>query len=294
MKNKKVSFNFSFPKISINTSRLGTFKIPTLTNVRIPFPTNIYLSGSKLIIGSLSTVVLGFIAATFVFINTGNAEIVYPQPGQYIVPSKVGQAMIDPEFPADKSQTLQLNIPPGTRLNKVTFKNVSLGKSGLTTAFQINGTSTAYIVVDELIIKNSEFPSMDFANASFFKVNATSSVEAAGHTFSPTVTTTLSDFTIGSVRGAADYVAEDMVVDRIIIQASAGGADILISQLVLDGVKASVGNFDLDYAKAGMLEMSGLRVGDDGDINSADLVINTSVNVTSVQDGVVESAIYIR
>ena len=294
MKNKKVSFRFSVPKIRINTSKLGTFKIPTLTNVRIPFPTNIYLSGSKLIIGSLSTVVLGFIAATFVFINTGNAEIVYPQPGQYIVPSKVGQAMIDPEFPAEKSQTLQLNIPPGTRLNKVTFKNVSLGKSGLTTAFQINGTSTAYIVVDELIIKNSEFPSMDFANADFFKVNATSSVEAAGHTFSPTVTTTLSDFTIGSVRGAADYVAEDMVVDRIIIQASAGGADILISQLVLDGVKASVGNFDLDYAKAGTLEMAGLRVGDDGDINSADLVINTSVNVTSVQDGVVESAIYIR
>ena len=292
MKNKKVSFNF--PKISINTSKLGTFKFPSLRNIRIPFPTNIYLSGSKLIIGSLSTVVLGFIAATFVFINTGNAEIVYPQPGQYIVPSKVGQAMIDPEFPADKSQTLQLNIPPGTRLNKVTFKNVSLGKSGLTTAFQINGTSTAYIVVDELIIKNSEFPSMDFANADFFKVNATSSVEAAGHTFSPTVTTTLSDFTIGSVRGAADYVAEDMVVDRIIIQASAGGADILISQLVLDGVKASVGNFDLDYAKAGTLEMAGLRVGDDGDINSADLVINTSVNVTSVQDGVVESAIYIR
>ena len=294
MKNKKVSFRFSVPKIKINTSKFGTFRIPILTNVRIPFPTNIYLSGSKLIIGSLSTVVLGFIAATFVFINTGNAEIVYPQPGQYIVPSKVGQAMIDPEFPADKSQTLQLNIPPGTRLNKVTFKNVSLGKSGLTTAFQINGTSTAYIVVDELIIKNSEFPSMDFANADFFKVNATSSVEAAGHTFSPTVTTTLSDFTIGSVRGAADYVAEDMVVDRIIIQASAGGADILISQLVLDGVKASVGNFDLDYAKAGMLEMSGLRVGDDGDINSADLVINTSVNVTSVQDGVVESAIFIR
>ena len=292
MKNKKVSFNF--PKISINTSKLGTFKFPSLRNIRIPFPTNIYLSGSKLIIGSLSTVVLGFIAATFVFINTGNAEIVYPQPGQYIVPSKVGQAMIDPEFPADKSQTLQLNIPPGTRLNKVTFKNVSLGKSGLTTAFQINGTSTAYIVVDELIIKNSEFPSMDFANADFFKVNATSSVEAAGHTFSPTVTTTLSDFTIGSVRGAADYVAEDMVVDRIIIQASAGGADILISQLVLDGVKASVGNFDLDYAKAGTLEMAGLRVGDDGDINSADLVINTSVNVTSVQDGVVESAIFIR
>ena len=292
MKNKKVSFNF--PKISINTSKLGTFKFPSLRNIRIPFPTNIYLSGSKLIIGSLSTVVLGFIAATFVFINTGNAEIVYPQPGQYIVPSKVGQALIDPEFPADRSQTLQLNIPPGTRLNKVTFKNVSLGKSGLTTAFQINGTSTAYIVVDELIIKNSEFPSMDFANADFFKVNATSSVEAAGHTFSPTVTTTLSDFTIGSVRGAADYVAEDMVVDRIIIQASAGGADILISQLVLDGVKASVGNFDLDYAKAGTLEMAGLRVGDDGDINSADLVINTSVNVTSVQDGVVESAIFIR
>ena len=292
MKNKK--YSFSMPSIRFRGLPFGAIRTPKITKLRIPLPGGLYLTGSKLIIASFSSILLGFLASTFVFINTGNAEIVYPQPGQYIVPSKVGQALIDPEFPADRSQTLQLNIPPGTRLNKVTFKNVSLGKSGLTTAFQINGTSTAYIVVDELIIKNSEFPSMDFANADFFKVNATSSVEAAGHTFSPTVTTTLSDFTIGSVRGAADYVAEDMGVDRIIIQAAAGGADILISQLVLDGVKASVGNFDLDYAKAGMLEMSGLRVGDDGDINSADLVINTSVNVTSVQDGVVESAIYIR
>jgi hypothetical protein len=134
---------------------------------------------------------------------------------------------------------------------------------------------------------------MDFANSEFYNITATSSVVAAGHTFNMTATTTLADITVGSGRGVASYDAEDMVVDRIIIQCT-GTSDCVIDTITIDGVKTWVGVFDLDYVKAGKLTLEGLRVGDDGDINSADLVMNSTVYFTSVADGVTEAPINIK
>ena len=37
-----------------------------------------------------------------------------------------------------------------------------------------------------------------------------------------------------------------------------------------------------------------VKIGDDGDIDSADFVINSSVNVNNVTDGIVERPIFIR
>ena len=54
------------------------------------------------------------------------------------------------------------------------------------------------------------------------------------------------------------------------------------------------GNFDADYFEIGSLNLINLRVGDDGDIDSADLVINSSVDANTVNDGVQEEPIFIR
>ena len=108
-----------------------------------------------------------------------------------------------------------------------------------------------------------------------------------------TATTTLSDITVGSGRGVATYDAQDMVVDRIIIECT-GSSDCILDTITIDGVKTWVGNFDLDYVKAGTLTMSNLRVGDDGDINSADLVMNATVYYNNVTDGVQEEPINIK
>jgi hypothetical protein len=40
--------------------------------------------------------------------------------------------------------------------------------------------------------------------------------------------------------------------------------------------------------------LDNVRIGDDGDINSADLVLNSSVSVNTVHDGVVEEPVWIR
>ncbi len=282
------NFSFSIPNISV---RFGG-----LARLRLPLPGGIYLGGGKLIVGSLSTVALGFIAAMFVLVSSGDQEITWPMVGaSYNAPSMIGSPVVDREFPADRSQTLQINLPAGLRLDEITLKDISLGKAGITDAFQLTGTSSSSrLVIDDLIIKNSEFPTMDFANADIYKIVATTDVVAAGHTFSPTMASTTNDVVIGSGRGAVSYIAEDMVVDRIIIIQTTSGGDVIIDTLTLDGVKAWTGAFNADYLEIGTLTLENVRIGDDGDINSADLVINSSVNVNTVLDGVLEEPVFIR
>ena len=293
----KKKFSFRWPSLSIKMGLMGTFKLPGLSKLRIPLPTGLYLGGGKLIMFSLSTVVLGFVAGMFLLISKGEQQITFPMVGAvYEAPSMVGTRIVDPETPAQASQTLEVRFPAGVRLDVVEFKNINLGKSGLATSFQISGTSTTdLITIDELIIKNSEFPVMTFDYSEFYELHATSSVQAAGHTFNVTSGTT-SDVTISSGRGATSYIAKDMTVDRIILTQSTSGDDVIIDKLILDGVAAWVGAFDLDYTHIGTVTLENVKVGDDGDINSADLLLGTNgvVKINSVQDGVQEAPIWIR
>jgi len=282
------NFTFSIPSLSV---RFGG-----LARLRLPIPGGVYLGGGRLILFSLSAVVLGFLASMFVLISTGDQELTWPMSGAlYDAPSMIGSRVVDAEFPQDASQTLQINLPAGLRLDEITLKNISLGKAGITDAFQLSGTSSSdVLVIDTLIIRNSEFPTMDFANGDIFTLIATSSVVAAGHTFSPTMASTTNDVVVGSGRGAVSYIAEDMVVDRILILQSTSGGDVIIDTLTLDGVRAWTGGFNADYFEIGRVILENLRVGDDGDIDSSDLILNSSVNVNTVYDGVLEEPVFIR
>ena len=284
----KRNFTFSIPSMGL---RIGIFG-----RLRLPLPGGIYLGGGRLILVSLSTVGLGFLASMFLLISTGDQEITWPMLGaSYDAPSMIGSPVVDREFPSARSQTLQINLPAGIRLDKVTFKNISLGKTGLTDSFQIAGTSTTDVItIDTLTIKNSEFPTMDWAAGDIYTLTATSSVVAAGHTFSMTMASTTNDVVIGSGRGATSYIAEDMTVDRILIIQSTSGGDVLIDEMTLDGVRAFAGAFNADNFEIGRLILENVRIGDDGDIDSADFVINSSVSVNTVNDGVLEEPVFIR
>ena len=281
-------FTFSIPSLSV---RFGG-----LARVRLPLPGGVYLGGGKLIVGSMATVGIGFLASMFVLISSGDQEITWPMTGaSYAAPSMIGSPVVDREFPADRSQTLQINLPANIRLDEVSFTNISLGKNGITDAFQIAGTSTSdLITIDTLIIKNSEFPTMDWANGDIYTLTATTDVVAAGHTFEMTMASTTNDVVIGSGRGATSYIAKDMTVDRILLTQSTTGGDVLIDTMTLDGVRAFTGAFNADYFEIGRLILEGVRIGDDGDINSADFVINSSVSVNTVADGVLEEPVFIR
>ena len=291
MKDKK----FNTPTVRFGIPNI-TAKLPKFWNFKIPIFGGLYMGGGKFVVISFSTIAIGFIASLFVLINSGEQQITFPMPGaQYTAPSMVGNNIVDREFPADRSQTLQINMPANLRLDLVSFKNINLGKQGLTDAFQIAGTSTSDVITIETVtIKNSSFPTMDWANGNIFTVNATSSVIAAGHTFSPTMASSTNDVVIGSGRGATSYIAEDMTVDRILLLQSTTGGDVVIENLILDNVNAWTGAFNSDYFEIGTVILENIRIGDDGDINSADLVINSSVSVNTVNDGVQEEPIWIR
>ena len=289
--NKK---RFSLPGLSLNLRILRGVNI-SIGKFKLPMPTGIYLGGGKLIVGSLSAVAIGFIASMFLLISSGEQQIQFPMLGaSYTAPDMVGTRLVDREFPDEVSQTLRINVPAGIRLDEIRLTNISLGKRGLTDAFQIVGTSTTdSIIIAHLIIRNSEFPTFDIANANIYTITATSSVIASGHTFETTMSTG-TDITIGSGRGAASYIASDMVVDRIIIQQSSAGGDVIIDKVILDGVRAWTGGMNIDYVDIGTLLIEDLRVGDDADINTSEFLIHDSVTANTVNDGVIERPIVIR
>jgi len=283
------------PSLKVGFS-MGSFNLPKFWSFRVPIGGGIYMGGGKLIVGSLSVVALGFLASLFMLVSTGDQQITFPMLGaSYEAPSMVGHTIVDAEFPAQRSQTLQLNIPQGTRLDLISFENISLGKGGLTDAFQLTGTSTTdMLTIEEVIIEDSEFPTMDWANGYVYTFNATSSVVAAGHTFSPTMASSTNDVSMSSTRGAVSYDAKDMTVDRIIIRQSTTGGDVLIKKLHLKNVNAWTGAFNADNFEIGTLTLKNVRIGDDGDIDSADLVVNSSVDINTMNDGVKEEPVFIR
>ena len=81
-----------------------------------------------------------------------------------------------------------------------------------------------------------------------------------------------------------------MVVDRILMTQTTGST--IIDTLILDNVNAFTGTFNGDQLTIGTLTIQNSKFGDDGDINSADLVLNLSAN--NVADGVVEAPINIQ
>ena len=284
MKDRK----FNTPKLKIRLPRFWAFSIP--------IGGGIHLGGGKLILGSMSMVALGFIASLFLLINTGEQQITYPQTGaSYTAPDAIGIRIIDPEFPAEQSQTHQLNLPANTRIQEITFENISLGKYGLTDSFQILGTSTTdRITIGTLIIEDSEFPTMNWAIGDIYSIIATTSVEAAGHTFSPTMSSSTNDVVVGSSRGSTSYIAKDMIVDRILLIQSTTGGDVIIETLTLKNVDAFAGAFNADYFEIGTVIFKNLKVGNDGDINTASFIIESSTNVNNITDGVQDKPIFIR
>jgi len=293
MKDKKIktpAIRFRLPAI--------TAKLPRFWHFRVPLPGGVYMGGGKLIVVSLSTVAVGFIASMFLLISTGDQEITFPMAGaEYDAPSMVGNRVVDREFPAEASQTLKLNLPAGLRVDKIHFEDIELGKGGLSDSFQLSGTSTSdRITIETLTIKDSEFPTMDFSNSSIHTINATNTVWTAGHTVSPTLGTSTA-VRVGSSRGAVSYQASDMVVDRILILMSATttpASDVYVHEVLLSNVDAYTGGFNLDWATIGTLNLENVMVGDDGDINASDFFINSSVTTNTIYDGIVDMPIDIR
>mgnify|MGYP006405602249 FL=1 len=286
--------------ISIPSARLPRFNIPqfkVMSWVSVPIPKALRIGGAKMGLTSLAVVAIGFAGTIFMVVAGTNTEVLWPEAGaEYALPNVVGNPLPpDPETPSVINQTLRINLADGVRLDKLHLKNLDLGKSGLTNSFEINRTSGvtgAFVNVGLFTITNSSAPTLDWANMEVGTLNLGARVD--GHTNSSVINSTISHLVIDSDRGSGSYVAENSIVDRVIINLN-GDNGATIGELIVDGVTASVGAWDFDYLKVGTLTMDGTnQFGNGTGINSASAVFNDTVKARSITDNLVDTPLKVQ
>jgi hypothetical protein len=183
----------------------------------------------------------------------------------------------------------------GVRLDRLVLRNLQLGKAGLSSAFKIERASTvtgAHVNVGQFTITNSSAPTLDWANMEIGTVVLAPYTD--GHTTAISLDSTISNLVIDSDRGAGTYIAENSVVDRILITLQ-GDSGAYIGEIVVDNVDASVGNWDFDYLKIGTLTMNNTNVfGNGTGINSASAVFNSTIKARSITDNTVDTPLTVQ
>ena len=285
---------FSFPSFRLPRPKLPAMNFMTL------FPTlrtRLQFAGTRVTVGALAIVAIGFTATIWLTYAGTTDEIIWPEPGAaYQLPNIVGERLApDGITPMTRSQTLQINLANGARLDKLWLKNLDLGKTGLATSFSVDRTSGvtgAFVNVGQLTITNSSAPTLDWANMQIG--SATIAAYVDGHTQAMVLDNTIPQVIIDSDRGAGTYVAEDSRVDRIVINTN-GDSGAFVGELIIDNVDASVGAWDWDYLKVGILSLDNTnKFGDGSVINSASAVFNNSISARSITDNLVDTPLSIQ
>ena len=269
--------------------------ISLLNALRIPTPKfSLNLSGFRGVGTALGIVGVAFVVAfTFVVASTDDTPR-WPEAGAaYALPNVHGVSLEpDPENPADANQTLQINLAAGVRLTTLTLNNLDLGKAGLTDCVTIQRTTntTGWLYVDSWTMTGVSAPSLDFANVEAGSLSLAAQTD--GHAMDATIDSTISEINIESSRGAGQYIAENSVVDRVIIQM---GGDALIGTLIMSDVDCSVGGWNVDWVRAGSITMDANSQFGDGDgINTADYTMNSTVKARVITDNLTDTPLTVK
>ena len=280
--------------------KLDRFTFPALPGIsllnalRLPMPKFSFdLSGGRGIVTALGIVGVSFaIAFSFVIATTDETPI-WPEAGAvYALPSVFGTPL-DPDEndPSTASQTLQINLANGVRLDKLELKNLDLGKAGLTDSFSVIGVTGAQVNVGLITIRNSSAPTLDWANIATGCLTLAGNVD--GHTLAATIDSTVPNLVIDSDRGAGTYIAENSTVDRVII--STVGGDATIGEILIDDVDSSVGGWNWDFIKAGCIVLEATNTfGDGSGINSASAVFNSTIKARVITDNLVDTPVSVK
>ena len=295
MKFKLGPKSFSIP--SARLPQIGLPYLKLLTAVRIPIPKAFRFGGGRAALMSILLVAGGF-GASFALIINGTSDVpAWPEAGAvYALPNTNGQRLApDESDPATRSQTLQINLADGVRLDKLELKNLDLGKSGLTNSFEISRTSGvtgAQVHVGLITVRNSSAPTLDWANIETGCISLAGNVD--GHTNAVQIDSTISTLVIDSDRGSGSYIAQDSTVDRVIINTN-GDNGAIIGEILIDNVDASVGAWDWDYIKAGCIVLENTNTfGNGTGINSASAVFNSSIKSRVITDNLVDTPVSVK
>ena len=243
-------------------------------------------------------VVAGGFGASFALVISGTNDVpTWPEAGAvYSLPNLNGQRLApDESDPATRSQTLQINLADGVRLDKLELKNLDLGKAGLTNSFEVSRTSGvtgAMVHVGLITIKNSSAPTLDWANIETGCISLAGNVD--GHTNAVQIDATIPTLVIDSDRGSGSYIAQDSTVDRVIINTN-GDNGATIGEIIIDDVDASVGAWDWDYIRAGCIVLENSNTfGNATGINVPSAVFNSSIKARVITDNLVDTPVSVK
>jgi hypothetical protein len=286
--------------ISIPSARLPQIGLPylkLLTAIRIPLPKMLKFGGGRAALMSILVVAGGF-GASFALVISGTNDVpTWPEAGAvYALPNLNGQRLApDESDPATRSQTLQINLADGVRLDKLELNNLDLGKAGLTNSFEVSRTSGvtgAMVHVGTITIRNSSAPTLDWANIETGCITLAGNVD--GHTNAVQIDATIPTLVIDSDRGSGSYIAQNSTVDRVIINTN-GDNGATIGEIIIDDVDASVGAWDWDYIKAGCIILENTNTfGNGTGINVASAVFNSSVKARVITDNLVDTPVSVK
>ena len=282
---------FSMPSAGLPQIALPYLKL--LTAVRIPIPKAFRFGGGRAALMSILVVAGGFGASFALVINGTNDVPTWPEAGAvYALPNTNGQRLApDESDPATRSQTLQINLGNGVRLDKLELSRLDLGKAGLSDSLTVQGVTGAQVSVGIITVRNSSAPSLDWANIETGCITLAGKVD--GHTNAISVDSTVPNLVIDSDRGAGTYIASDSTVDRVIINTV--GGDATIGEILIDDVDSSIGGWNWDFIKAGCIVLENSNhFGDGSGINSASAIFNSSIKSRVITDNLVDTPISVK
>ena len=278
-------------------------KLGFLSALRIPTPKmKLNISGWRGLALSVGLTTAGFVLALSTVIATTDTTKIWPESGAvYSLPSLFGDPLPaypgNEETPSKPSQTLQLNLSNASRLDKLTFENMSLGKTGLDKCIDITYASTAvkssaYLTTDKLSLLNVSAPTFQTTASQISQLTVAGKVD--GHTYSPTQSSAISDITVQSDRGAGTFTAKDSTVDRIVIKVD-GTAGPVVGEVEFKNVHCSVGKVSLSNIKAGeLIQDAASKFGAGTGIDSASYVISSSTEIRSGVSNLVDTPISVK
>ena len=291
MKIKLGPKTFTMPSAQIPQFKLPQLKL--LTAVRIPIPKAFKVGGGRAALMSVLVVAGGF-GASFALVINGTSNVpTWPEAGAvYTLPDTNGQRLApDESDPATASQTLQINLGNGVRLDKLELSRLDLGKAGLTNSLYVTGVTGAQVNVGLITIRNSTAPTLDWSRINTGCLTLAGNVD--GHTLAATVDSTIPKLVIDSDRGAGTYIAADSTVDRVIINTV--GGDATIGEILIDDVDASVGAWKWEGINAGCIVMENTnQFGNGTGINVASAVFNDKVKARVITDNLVDTPISVK
>jgi len=225
----------------------------------------------------------------------------WPEPAEYQVTADGLQTMgkKNDDYPdGTESQTLSIRLGNGSRISTLRIKDVDLGRTGITKAFDVSPLtqgvtgSTAFLWVGNLTITNSSFPTFKMETSQVANLNA--GILADGHTMAATITNTVPDVVLESERLASTYEVDGSIVDRIQIHIT-GNSGAFVENLILDNVDAWNGEAYFSRMKIGTMTMNNSnQIGDGSGVDSASASWESSVEARNVWDTIQDRPIKVQ